>query len=301
MNKNTLGNLLALFTVVIWGTTYIVTKNLLNNFHPIEILLYRFVIAFLALLIAYPKIFTIKNWKHEIVFALAGLSGIAVYQFLENTALTYTSATNASIITSISPFFTAILSFFVLKDEGITKRFIIGFIISILGVILVTFNGMFILELNPFGDLLLLFAVFMWAIYSVITKIASKYGYPMVQVTRRITLYGIIFIIPLYLFSNLKFDIGKILVWENGLSIAFLGLIASALCFSTWNIAVKYIGPVKTTIYIYAIPVVTIIFSAIFLHEKLTWMGILGTVLTIIGLIVSTKRNRHRCIVIEDE
>ena len=153
MNKNTLGNLLALFTVVIWGTTYIVTKNLLNNFHPIEILLYRFVIAFLALLIAYPKIFTIKNWKHEIVFALAGLSGIAVYQFLENTALTYTSATNASIITSISPFFTAILSFFVLKDEGITKRFIIGFIISILGVILVTFNGMFILELNPFGDL----------------------------------------------------------------------------------------------------------------------------------------------------
>ncbi len=301
MNKKTLGNLLALFTVMIWGTTFVVTKNLLNSFKPIEILLYRFVIAFVALLIAYPKIFTIKKWKHEVVFALAGLSGVVIYQFLENTALTYTSATNASIITSMSPFFTAILSFFLLKDEGLTKRFIIGFIISILGVILVTFNGMFILELNPLGDLLLVIAVFMWATYSVVTKVASKYGYHMIQVTRRITLYGVIFITPIYLISNPDFDMNKILVLENGLSIAFLGLIASALCFSTWNIAVKHIGAVKTTIYIYAIPVVTIIFSAIFLHEKLTWMGILGAVLTIIGLIVSTRKNRHRSIVIEDE
>ncbi|MDD3349045.1 MAG: DMT family transporter [Bacilli bacterium] len=301
MNKKTLGNLLALFTVMIWGTTFVVTKNLLNDFKPIEILLYRFTIAFVALLVAYPKIFTVKKWKHEVVFALAGLSGVAIYQFLENTALTYTSATNASIITSMAPFFTAILSFFVLKDEGLTKRFIVGFIISILGVILVTFNGMFVLELNPFGDLLLVIAVMMWATYSVVTKIASKYGYHMVQVTRRITMYGIIFITPIYLFSHSDFDISKILVWEHSLSIAFLGFIASALCFSTWNIAVKHIGAVKTTVYIYAIPVVTIIFSAIFLQEKLTWMGILGAALTIIGLIISTRKNRQRSIVIEDE
>ena len=95
MNKKTLGNLLALLTVLIWGTTFVVTKNLLNSFKPIEILLYRFSIAFLVLFVVYPKIFTVKKWNHEVMFALAGLSGVAIYQFLENTALTYTTATNA--------------------------------------------------------------------------------------------------------------------------------------------------------------------------------------------------------------
>ncbi len=301
MNKKTLGNLFALFTVLVWGTTFVVTKNLLGQFKPIEILLYRFLIAFVTLFVVYPKVFSVKNWKHELMFALAGLSGIAIYQFLENTALTYTSATNASIITSMAPFFTALLSFFVLKEEGLTKRFIAGFIISILGVILVTFNGIFVLELNPFGDLLLIIAVFMWATYSIVTRVISKYGYNMVQVTRRITLYGVLFILPIYLFSNPIFEITKIFDWENGLSIAFLGFIASALCFSTWNIAVKHIGAVRTTVYIYAIPVVTIIFSAIFLEEKITWMGILGAIVTILGLIISTRKNKQRSIVIEDE
>lgn len=300
MNKKTLGNLLALLTVLIWGTTFVVTKNLLNSFKPIEILLYRFSIAFLVLFVVYPKIFTAKKWNHELMFALAGLSGVAIYQFLENTALTYTTATNAAIITSMAPFFTAILSFWVLKDEGLTRRFVIGFIIGIIGVVLVSLNGIFILELNPFGDLLLVVAVFMWATYSVFTRIVSRYGYNMIQVTRRITMYGVIFIIPIYLFSHPEFSIDKILVLENGLSIAFLGFIASALCFSTWNIAIKHIGSVKTTIYIYAIPVVTVIFSAIFLEEKLTWMGIVGTILTIIGLLISTRKNKHRSIVIED-
>lgn len=300
MNKKTLGNLLALLTVLIWGTTFVVTKNLLNSFKPIEILLYRFSIAFLVLFVVYPKIFTVKKWNHELMFALAGLSGVAIYQFLENTALTYTTATNAAIITSMAPFFTAILSFWVLKDEGLTRRFVIGFIIGIIGVVLVSLNGIFILELNPFGDLLLVLAVFMWATYSVFTRIVSRYGYNMIQVTRRITMYGVIFIIPIYLFSHPEFSIDKILVLENGLSIAFLGFIASALCFSTWNIAIKHIGSVKTTIYIYAIPVVTVIFSAIFLEEKLTWMGIVGTILTIIGLLISTRKNKHRSIVIED-
>ncbi|HKM30019.1 MAG TPA: DMT family transporter [Bacilli bacterium] len=300
MNKKTLGNLLALLTVLIWGTTFVVTKNLLNSFKPIEILLYRFSIAFLVLFVVYPKIFTAKKWNHELMFALAGLSGVAIYQFLENTALTYTTATNAAIITSMAPFFTAILSFWVLKDEGLTRRFVIGFIIGIIGVVLVSLNGIFILELNPFGDLLLVVAVFMWATYSVFTRIVSRYGYNMIQVTRRITMYGVIFIIPIYLFSHPEFSIDKILVLENGLSIAFLGFIASALCFSTWNIAIKHIGSVKTTIYIYAIPVVTVIFSAIFLDEKLTWMGIVGTILTILGLLISTRKNKHRSVVIED-
>ena len=63
-------------------------------------------------------------------------------------------------------------------------------------------------------------------------------------------------------------------------NILFLGLGASALCFVTWNMAVKILGAVKTSIYIYIVPVVTVVTSIIVLHEQITLMAFIGTVLT---------------------
>lgn len=73
-------------------------------------------------------------------------------------------------------------------------------------------------------------------------------------------------------------------------NILFLGLGASALCFVTWNMAVKILGAVKTSIYIYIVPVVTVVTSIIVLHEQITLMVFIGTVLTLIGLFLSQKR-----------
>lgn len=73
-------------------------------------------------------------------------------------------------------------------------------------------------------------------------------------------------------------------------NILFLGLGASALCFVTWNMAVKILGAVKTSIYIYIVPVVTVVTSIIVLHEQITLMAFIGTVLTLIGLFLSQKR-----------
>ena len=53
--KLSLGHLAALFTVVNWGTTFIATKLLLEAFTPIEILLFRFVLGFLALWLVCPR------------------------------------------------------------------------------------------------------------------------------------------------------------------------------------------------------------------------------------------------------
>lgn len=72
-------------------------------------------------------------------------------------------------------------------------------------------------------------------------------------------------------------------------NILFLGLGASALCFVTWNMAVKILGAVKTSIYIYIVPVVTVVTSIIVLHEQITLMAFIGTVLTLIGLFLSQK------------
>ena len=55
MNKKATGHLAALVTILIWGTTFISTKVLLVDFEPIEILFFRFIMGFLALLIVYPR------------------------------------------------------------------------------------------------------------------------------------------------------------------------------------------------------------------------------------------------------
>jgi len=67
----------------------------------------------------------------------------------------------------------------------------------------------------------------------------------------------------------------------------FLGLGASALCFVTWNTAVKILGAIKTSVYIYMVPVITVITSVIVLRETITGVAVFGIVLTLSGLIIS--------------
>jgi drug/metabolite transporter (DMT)-like permease len=73
-------------------------------------------------------------------------------------------------------------------------------------------------------------------------------------------------------------------------NIFFLGLGASALCFVTWNFAVKVLGAVKTSIYIYMIPVITVVTSVLVLRERITGMAVVGTLLTLVGLIISESK-----------
>ena len=116
-SKNSMGHLAALFTVVIWATTFVSTKVLLVDFKPVEILFFRFVMGFLVLLVIYPRRMKGVTRKQEAMFAVAGLCGVCLYYLLENIALTYTMASNVGVIGSIAPFFTAILAHLFMKSE----------------------------------------------------------------------------------------------------------------------------------------------------------------------------------------
>lgn len=127
----------------------------------------------------------------------------------------------------------------------------------------------------------------MWAVYSIITKKAGTFGYSTILTTRRIFAYGILFMIPFYIAMGGRFDFNRFASAPNLLNILFLGICASALCFVKWNYAMKSLGAIRTSVYVYLVPVVTIIFSFIFLHEPLSLMVICGTALTLAGLILS--------------
>ena len=293
-NKYTKGHLAAFITILIWGTTFISTKILLVDFQPVEILFLRFIIGLFALAVVYPKRLQSKGIKQEIVFVAAGFTGICLYYLLENIALTYTMASNVGVIISVAPFFTAVLSqVFMKKEERLKINFFIGFFVAMIGVCLISFNSTK-LELNPIGDLLAFAAAFVWAVYSLLTKKISSYGYNTIQTTRRIFVYGIMFMMPALVFLDFSIDVKKMIIPEYFLNFIFLGLGASALCFVTWNYAVKVIGAIKTSVYIYMVPVITVVASNIILHEKITVMSAVGTVLALTGLFISESKIRLR-------
>lgn len=289
-NKNTVGHVVALLTILIWGTTFVSTKILLLDFTPIEILFYRFIMGLIALMVVYPHRMKVKDKKHELLFMGAGLCGVTLYYLLENIALTYTMASNVGVICSLAPFFTAILIYIFLKDEPLRGNFFIGFVVAMVGITLISFSGTSNFQLNPLGDLLAVGATIVWAFYSVLTRKISSYGYNTIQMTRRMFFYGIVFMIPALFLYDFNLGLERFANPMNLFNIVFLGLGASALCFVTWNFAVKVLGAIKTSVYIYMIPVITVVTSMIVLHEKITGMAALGTILTLVGLFVSESK-----------
>ncbi len=269
MNKELTGHLIAFGTVFIWGITFVSTKILLTSFTPAEILFIRFSLGFAALFIIYPKFAPIYSIKNELLFILAGLFGIFLYLILENTALSYTLASNVGLLVSISPFISALLAYLFLKDEKLKPFFFLGIVLALCGTAMIIFNETIVLELNPIGDILALFAAASWAVYSLFVKKISFLNIHPIQSTRKIFFYGLLFTLPYLLWTGIKADMKAFIIPSNILNLMFLGFGASALCFVTWSQAVRILGTVKTSIYIYFIPVMTVISSIIILDEKL--------------------------------
>ncbi len=288
-NKQVLGHVLACGTQIMWGATFVSTKVLLNRFEPAQILFMRMLLALVVLSVVYPHVLRLRDRRQELAFAGAGLTGLVLYFLLENTALTMTYASNVGIIVACAPFFVAVMvGIFFKEKQG--KNFLIGFVIAISGVIMVSVSGKQSFHLNPFGDFLAFLAMISWGGYSAIVKKISEWDYPIIAVTRRIYFYGVILLLPVLIVRGDQWDLGAFQSPTVVANLLFLGLCASALGFMLWNLATGWIGAVKTSIYIYVSPIVTVVLSMIVLGERMTALSVVGSICILIGLMVSQGR-----------
>lgn len=313
MQKNPYGNnspqkitafILAALSVLFWGITFVNTKYLSRDFSALEILVFRFLIAYIVLWIFFPHFPRVRSLKDEILFATAGWTGVTFYQFMENVAISHTAASNVSIIISTCPMLTAMASEIFLKEKCVTPRFVLGFAISIAGVVLVTTGGASI-QLKARGDIIALVAAASWAFYSLVVSKTNALDYPKAFVVRRTFFWAIVFMIPLIAagkvwgFESCAFSLDAadfLRRFKNPLNImniAFLGLGASAFCFWAWGKACAVLGTVKTTAGIYFNPVITIIVGALFLGERLGLAGLAGAALVLLGLVISTSGKKQ--------
>ena len=282
-----LGHLLAFISVLIWGTSFISTKILVAEMGPISVLLCRMVLGYIILWIIHPRWDGFKELKTELCLIICALSGITLYYLCENTALTLTQASNVSILVTTAPLLTGLLAHWFTRQH-VGRLFYLGFLLAFAGIIAVSWGGNSIVELNPRGDILAVGAALCWAVYSLVARYVGDSGMNVIALTRRIFFYGIILSFPMYFIFAEHIDINVVTKPVMLLNIALLGVFSSALSYVTWNEAIMRIGAVKTNMYIYVTPVVTVICSAIVLHEKVTVYIVMGTALILAGLAVSS-------------
>ncbi len=286
--------MIALLVAIIWGTTFVSTKKLLAaGLGPKDILFYRFLLAYVAIWFFGSRKLLAKSIKDELLLLVCGLCGGSLYFLAENTALEITFASNVALIVCTAPIITAILSHIILKTERLRLNLLYGSFIALAGVALVVFNGRFILKVNPLGDILTLSAAFVWAIYTITLKFLDN-KYSSFFITRKVFFYGMLTILPVFLFDPLKTSTDILFQPMVAINLLYLGFIASLACFVLWNLCLKHLGAVSTTNYVYVIPLVTFITSAFFLDERITFVAIIGAAFIISGVYIAERGWRFK-------
>lgn len=275
----------ALITVTAWGVSFVSTKVLLENgLGPAEIYIYRFVLAYILILIACHKRLWANSLRDEFLFMACGLCAGSIYFIAENMALEYTYVTNVSLLVTTSPLITTFLMWMIYKNEKPGKGTVLGSLIAFLGVACVIFNSSSDVNIKPLGDILSILAAISWSIYSLVLKKLNAL-YSVMFISRKTFFYGVLTALPFMFFQPELCPPSVLLKTEVWSNLLFLGAFASMIAYILWAQSVKYLGAVKASNYMYISPIITLIVSvALIENEKLSFMGCLGCVLILGGM-----------------
>ena len=284
----------AFLIVAIWGSTFVFTKMLLlNGLSPAHIFTLRFIVAYILLLAV--SLTRHHQWlchllKDELLMVALGITGGSLYFLTENVAMLYTTATNTSLIVCSCPLFTMFLfALFYRHSERITRFQAVGSLIACLGMAVVVLNGHFVLHLSPVGDMLAFAACLCWAVYSLLMRPALEH-YSSLFITRKVFFYGLVTIIPYYIFVPGFPTLTTILRPDVLWNLLFLSVVASLLCYLTWTWVISRLGAVVATNWVYFNPITTILFAWWLLNEQITVWFLLGSVLILLGMFMADRK-----------
>ncbi len=274
----------ALITVTAWGVSFVSTKVLLENgLGPAEIYIYRFILAYILILIACHNRLWANSFRDELLFMTCGLCAGSIYFISENMALEYTYVTNVSLLVTTSPLITTMLMWMLYKNEKLGKGTIIGSLIAFTGVACVIFNSSSNVEIKPLGDILSLLAALSWSIYSLVLKKLNAL-YSVMFISRKTFFYGVLTALPFMFFQPEICSPTVLLKTEVWANLLFLGAFASMIAYILWAQSVKHLGAIKASNYMYISPIITLVASIVFLGEPLSIIGGIGCALILGGM-----------------
>lgn len=258
-------------TAAIWASTFVGIKVLLLQLPANTIAFLRFLLASGVLggylLVTRRPAVKRSDWLR---LAVCGLTGVTLYNFLQNQGLRYAGSTDAAILAAMAPVFLALLAWLFLR-EHLGRVQVLGIAVALCGSFLVVTNGSLAgLSLKPlrlYGDCLILLTGVAWAVYSIMVKTLLE-SYPATTVLAYSTFLGTLFLAPFAL-AEMPVDFAAVTV-SGWLNILYLGLAASALAYFIWNLALTRVPAITAAAYIYLIPVLTAAMAAVYYRQ---WPG----------------------------
>lgn len=254
-----LSTLLLILTVFIWASSYIITKRVLQEAGPFTVTVLRFCIALATLIIPARR----QGLRLRMLFrpdmVRYGLTGIALFFGLQNLGLTLTSAGSAALINAALPAATAVLSFYILREQLPPLR-IAGIALSVSGVLLV--GGVQPAAAGPWalaGNALVAGSMLAWAIYTIQGKRLPAEYPPLVATTAGMGA-GLLMLLPL----------AAVELWTGGLptfsspgllALLYLGCCSSALTLFLWNYAIRHVDAAAAGLFPNLIPPVGLLLA----------------------------------------
>ncbi len=284
-------------STVIWGGAFIAGKISTQTLDPFTVAFLRF---FGASLVLYPLMWrtdparpprTAKDW---LLLASLGLTGIFLYNACFFIATQQAPIIKSSLFIASNPVVIVILSGIFLK-ETISKKHIAGMISAITGVLFIVTGGDFVkiikLGFEPI-DLILLTAVFSWALYTVIGKVVLN-KFSSITTTTYATGFGTLMLFP-FAAANTTMEQIASTGWQGWISVMYVAFVVSVLSFIWWYKGVQKIGAAKSSIFINFMPLSASLMAFFFLGEKLAWYHAVGALLVFGGVYISTYQKQQR-------
>jgi drug/metabolite transporter (DMT)-like permease len=276
-----------LVAMTIWGATYVVTKVALPDIGPFTILLVRLVLGTAALLpFAWRQGFR-PRMALKRRFVLFGLTGMVLHLGFEILGLRFTSASSAVLIIATAPVVTLAFSIVFLK-ERVTRRQLVGIALSIVGVVLITgaraADGY---PLSWLGNLLVFAGVVTWGVFTVQGKRMSTEQSWLVSTTAA-TSAAILLTVPL---AAVEIGVqGAPTVTTGGvLALVYLGVLAQAVAYGLWNLALENVDASVAGPYVNLVPVVGVVL-ALGTGESLTPLQLIGGATVAAGVWLNHRR-----------
>lgn len=299
----------AIAAVVIWGATYSSTRSLLGDFSALEIMVIRFVLAWVALIGLGWRNVGLVRFRHEVLFAVMGLLGVVICQLFENAAIYYTNASNVALFMSFGPVVTVLLSRIFLHDRFLSCGAVLGCFISIVGAAMMNGSDGEGFLFRPLGDVLAIGSMLGWGVYSVLLDKVDRLGYSQIVIVRKTFFWAIVILLILCTWGitdsgYCSFDgsfsvtldrdanLERFSSLTNWMNLCFLGILASSVSFVLWNVACKGNGIARSSVILYLTPIVGVAFAALFLGERLPPMSVCGGILIIGGLVIANRRRK---------
>ena len=236
----------------------------------------------------WPRI--IENWK---VLLALGVLGAGLFQFIVYQGLHYTSAINGVVLNATLAFFMILISR-VLLGERISKRQAVGLGVCVLGILVIAGKGnpaaLFTFDFG-WGDLMVFFAMPLWALYTVILKRWPPPFDSWVLLTV-LSAIGVAVMAPIHGADIILNGNAVVFSRENVLAILYVGIFPAVIAFYCWNEGVRGAGPNIAGFFYYLMPAYGTLLAVIFLGEQLCWFQIAGLALILVGVYFSTSTTR---------